>query len=150
MNLGTCNFSSLSIIVCLAIFFQSATAMAAADCRAPVRIQFEKGSSAAMLHGGIVRAEDVCYALSARAGQTLEADIKSPDENVVFSLYRPGYIVKPGSDGLDITGPTMAGAGNQDDATSLHAKLPASGRYLFLLGTTRGGGGEYQLHVQVR
>lgn len=94
-----------------------------------------------MFQGGIVQAEDVCYALSARAGQVLEADIESPDANVVFLLYRPGYRVKPGSDGLDITGSTMPGAGNQDDATSLHVKLPESGRYLFLPGTTRGATG---------
>lgn len=150
MKLRTHGLVGLSILGCMAILFQSPPARAAGNCSAPIPIRFGKGASTATVHGGIIRAEDVCYVLSARAGQTLEADIKSPDENVVFSLYRPGYSVKPASDGSDITGPTLPGAGDQDDAKSLHAKLPASGHYLFLLGTTRGGGGEYRLHVQVR
>ncbi len=88
--------------------------------------------------------------LTARAGQTILADVASPDENVVFSLYRPGYSVKPASDGPDISGPSVPGAGERDDATTVKATLPASGRYLFVLGTTRGGGGEYRLRVSVK
>ncbi|WP_419730722.1 hypothetical protein [Lichenicola sp.] len=132
----------------MTILFQS-TAAWAGDCRSPAPIEFRKGSNAAGVHGGIVRAEDVCYALVARAGQHIEADIQSPDENVVFSLYAPGYRVTPGTDGVDITGPTLPGAGDEDDATSLHATLPANGRYLFLLGTKRGAGGDYRLQVRV-
>ncbi len=135
-------------IGCMTILFQS-TAAWAGDCRSPAPIEFRKGSNAAGVHGGIVRAEDVCYALVARAGQHIEADIQSPDENVVFSLYAPGYRVTPGTDGVDITGPTLPGAGDEDDATSLHATLPANGRYLFLLGTKRGAGGDYRLQVRV-
>ncbi len=37
----------------------------------------------------------------------------------------------------------------QDDATNVKAILLASGRYLFVLGTTRGGG-EYKLKVSVK
>ena len=122
----------------------------AADCTAPAPIRFGHGGASATVSGGIVRAEEVCWVLAARAGQTMEADVTSPDENVVFSLYRPGYSVKPASDGPDISGPTVPGAGEQDDATAVKATLPASGRYLFVLGTTRGGGGEYKLRVSVR
>lgn len=136
-------------VVCLASLFQH-TAARAGDCISPVQIAFSKGSETRIVHGGIARAEDVCYALAARAGQHIEVDITSPDENVVFSLYAPGYRVRRGTDGVDITGPTMPGAGDEDDATSLHATLPTSGRYLFLLGTKRGGGGEYRLQVRVR
>ncbi len=122
----------------------------AADCNAPAPIRFRHDGTSAVVGGGIVRAEEVCYVLAARAGQSMQADITSPDGNVVFSLYRPGYSVKPASDGPDISGPTVTGAGEQDDATAVKATLPASGRYLFVLGTTRGGGGEYTLRVSVK
>ena len=49
-------------------------------------------------------------------------------------------------DGPDISGATMPGADGQHDATT----LPASGRYLFVLGTRRGGGGECTFRVSVR
>ncbi len=122
----------------------------AADCNAPASIRFRHDGTSTSVGGGIVRAEEVCYVLAARAGQTIQADVTSPDENVVFSLYRPGYSVKPADDGPDISGPTVPGAGGQDDATTVKATLPASGRYLFVLGTTRGGGGEYTLRVSVK
>ena len=122
----------------------------AAGCGAPAAIRFGPGHSQAELGGAIVRAEEVCYVLVARAGQDMQADISSPDNNVVFSLYRPGYRVKPADDGPDISGVTVPGAGDQDDATTVRATLPASGRYLFVLGTVRGGGGEYTLRVSVR
>jgi hypothetical protein len=122
----------------------------AADCAHPTPIRFARSANSATVHGGIVRAEDVCYVLSARAGQHLDATLSSPDENVVFSAYRPGYHVATGSDGADVTGATLPGAGDQDDAAALHVTVPATGNYLFLLGTTRGGGGTYHLRVQVR
>ena len=122
----------------------------AEGCSPPAPIRFRHGQTGASVDGGIVRAEEICYVLEGRAGQTLQAGITSPDDNVVFSLYRPGYAIRPASDGPDISGPTVPGAGAQDDAMSVKAVLPASGRYLFVLGTTRGGGGEYRLKVSVR
>ena len=122
----------------------------AAGCDKPASIRFRHGATSASVGGGVVRAEEVCWVLAARAGQTLDAQVTSPDGNVVFSLYRPGYSVRPASDGPDISGPTMPGAGEQDDATAVKATLPVSGPYLFVLGTTRGGGGEYRLRVSVR
>ena len=141
--------AAASILGIMAAGLQSGPVWAA-DCGAPAAIRFGHGQSQAKVSGGMVRAEEVCYVLGARAGQTVRADISSPDDNVVFSLYRPGYRVKPADDGPDISGATVPGAGEQDDATSVRATLPASGRYLFVLGTARGGGGEYALRVSVR
>ncbi len=138
-----------SILGILAVALQS-NPVQAAECSAPASIRFGHGQSQAKVKGGIARGEEACYVLSAHAGQTVDADVSSPDDNVVFSLYRPGYSVKPASDGPDISGATVPGAGEQDDATTVKAALPTSGRYLFVLGTARGGGGEYTLRVSVR
>ena len=128
----------------------TAPGLAAADCLRPAMISFAKGASTAARTGGIVRAEDVCYALSARSRQHLKLSMKSPDDNVVVAVYLPGYKVVPASDGPDISGKTLPGAADQDEARTLTAALPTTGRYLLVLGTTRGAGGEYKLNVGVR
>ena len=140
---------AVSILGILAAGLQT-NPVEAADCTAPASIRFGHGRSQTTVGGGIVRAEEVCWVLTARAGQIIQADVASPDQNVVFSLYRPGYSIKPASDGPDISGPTVSGAGERDDATRVKATLPVSGRYLFVLGTSRGSGGEYTLRVSVK
>lgn len=141
--------AAVAILGCLGVGVQADRAQAA-GCNAPTPILFRHHQTGTTVGGGIVRTEEVCYALDVRAGQSLQADLSSPDGNVVFSLYRPGYAVKPASDGPDISGPTVTGAGAQDHATTVKATLPASGRYLFVLGTSRGAGGEYRLRVSIR
>lgn len=149
MNKRACRIAAGTILGLLGAGVQANPADAA-GCSPPASIRFRHGQTGAAVSGGIVRAEEVCYVLDGRAGQALQAGVTSPDDNVVLSLYRPGYAVKPASDGPDISGPTVPGAGAQDDATSVKAILPTSGPYLFVLGTTRGGGGEYKLKVSVK
>ena len=132
------------------VMFLIAPGLAAADCGRPVMISFSKGASTAARTGSLVRAEDVCYALSARSGQHLKLSLKSPAGNVVVAVYLPGYKVVPAADGPDISGKTLPGAADQDEARNLTAALPMMGRYLLVLGTTRGAGGEYNLKVGVR
>ena len=128
----------------------AAPGLATADCVKPAVISFPKGASTAARTGGIVRAEDVCYVLNVLAGQRLSLSLGSPDGNVVVAVYLPGYKVVPASDGPDISGKTLPKAADQDEARNLTAVLPVKGRYLLVLGTTRGAGGEYKLHVSVR
>lgn len=120
------------------------------NCVKPTAIHFGHGASAASARGTVVRAEYACYTLGMQAGQTLTVKATSPEDNVVFVAYRPGYSLKQASDGPDITGPTLEGAGDQDEATSLTGKLPQTGQYLFVLGTTRGAGGSYTIRFQVK
>ncbi len=128
----------------------AAPGLARGDCVKPALIFFPKNLNTAARTGGIVRAEDVCYALSARAGQHLKLSLKSPDGNVVVAVYMPGYKVIPASDGPNISGKTLPGAADQDEARNLTAILPVMGRYLLVLGTTRGAGGDYKLQIGVR
>ena len=121
-----------------------------ADCRRPPALAFRKGASGASVSGGVARAESACYAVEAGMGQTLEIEVTSPDRNVVVSVYRPGYRVRAASDGPDFVGATLRGASDEDEATRIVSRLPASGRYLLVLGTTRGAGGEFHMRVDVR
>lgn len=120
------------------------------NCVKPTAIHFKHGASVAAASGTVLRAEYACYTLAARAGQTLTVTARSAEDNVVFSVYEPGYVLKQASDGPDITGSALSGAGDQDEATSLVSKLPQSGQYLLLFGTTRGAGGTYTVRFEVK
>lgn len=119
-------------------------------CNAPATIRFKPGASFARETGVLIRGEVVCYVIRARANQTLRAAISSPDENVEFQIYLPGYSSFLDEGETRIKGAALPGAGELDDARRLNAKLPVSGEYVLALSLERGGGGSYSLNVAVR
>ena len=122
----------------------------AADCLHPTPLHVVTRGHIEVRTGGVLRAEDACYVLSARAGQRLFVSVLSPDDNVVAAVYRPGFRVTPATDGPDIKGRTLPGASDTDDARAVRALLPTTGQYLLVLGTMRGAGGQYRLRVGLR
>jgi hypothetical protein len=127
--------------------FWSAAAVAA-PCNAPRAVRFARGQTAAEIHGGIARGELDCRTFSARGGQHLSASVGSAEHNVVFQIYRPGWRTASNDGGFDVTGTPLPGAGEGDDASSWSGRLPRTGSYLVVLGTTRGGG-EYRLRLRI-
>jgi len=106
------------------------------DGKKPIR--FAPGATSAELSGSVLRGERDLYAIEARRGQTMTLHISAPEKNAVFQLYRPGAKLTPGESGSDVTGDTLPGAGEEDDATRWTGKLPQTGRYLIVVGA-RGG-----------
>ncbi|HEY6431836.1 MAG TPA: hypothetical protein VIZ17_07605 [Acetobacteraceae bacterium] len=91
-----------------------------------------------------------CFTIEARAGQNLSiAHPGRGDTNIVIQLYRPPWRVRDGDDGLDVAGRALPGAGEGADATHWSGRLPASGAYLLVIGTSWGGG-EYRLRIAIR
>ncbi len=88
--------------------------------------------------------------MSARTGQQLDVQVRSAGQNVVLIVYKPGYAIKQDADGPDVSGSTLVGAGEQDEAMTVHSRLDQTGTYLFLLGSTRGAGGTYTLRATVK
>ncbi|MEO8713752.1 MAG: hypothetical protein ABI369_01930 [Acetobacteraceae bacterium] len=121
------------------------TCAQAAPCTAPVPIVFARGAAAAEATGGVPRGSPECWIVRARAGQRLSARVESPERNVVVQIYRPGWTIEQGAP----RGSTLPGAGEGQDATAVAARLPESGAYLVVLGTTRGSGA-YDLRVEIR
>ena len=114
-----------------------------AGCDRPAPVRFSAGAFATDLSGGVARGERACFTIGAGAGQTLSVtQRKSPDDNIVFQIYQPGW--KP-----DLSGTALKGAADGDDARAWSGKLPAKGNYLLVVGTTRGGG-EYNLRIEIR
>lgn len=121
-------------LLSLALLLGAAPALAA-GCGTPQELRFAPGTSSATVAGAIVRGDRACYAFTARAGQRVEAQVTSVEDNAVFQLYAPGWrIARDG--GAD--GGTLPGAGEGQDATRFTGPLPANGRYLVVLGGTRG------------
>lgn len=124
----------------------------AGSCGAAVvkEIRFPAGKSSIVIKQSVIRGENDQYFLSARAGQKMEVGISALEKNAAITIYQPGYRVGKDSDSiLEVKGATLQGAGEGDDATGWRGVLPKSGRYLILVGPTRGNA-TYELKVEVR
>jgi hypothetical protein len=108
-------------------------------------IHFNRGSTTAVVKESVIRGEQDFYYLTARAGQSMEVKIGALENNAAFAIYKPGYKIV--SD--EIKGDTLAGAGETDDATRWKGKLPVTGKYLFVVGGTRGNA-TYEMKITVR
>lgn len=89
------------------------------------------------VNGSVIRGERARHTLNARAGQTLEVNVTSEEDNAVFQIYLPG---EKG---------TLPGAGEMDDAKKFSGKVPADGEYVIVVGPTRGNA-TYKLNYSVK
>ena len=114
-----------------------ATILAATSAHAGTTtdIRVIPGAAGALITGAVVRGERDAYRLAAGAGQTLNVEIISVEENAVFQIYLPGK-----------GGRTLPGAGPMDNATAWKGQLPVAGTYRIVVGGTRGNA-EYTLRV---
>lgn len=134
----------------LAVLFSLFAAPAAASCAKPAEIHFAPGATSAVVEGGLARGDRDCYTISGRAGQTLSVTQHDPvDDNIAFQLYAPPWTVRHTDDGWAMGGKTLPGAGEGDDAPRFSGALPVGGRYLIVVGTTRGSG-VYGLVVAIK
>lgn len=113
-------------------------------------VHFAKGSNSTLIKQSVIRGESDQYFLTAKAGQKMEVSITALEKNAAFAIYQPGYKVGKDADGiLEIKGATLKGAGEGEDAATWKGDLPASGKYLILVGGTRGNA-TYKLRITVR
>ncbi|MFH0996774.1 MAG: hypothetical protein V1844_14955 [Pseudomonadota bacterium] len=79
----------------------------------------------------------------------MEIKISALENNAVFQIYKPGYKVSEEDGITDIDGESLPYAGEMNDAKAWKGILPVSGKYLIVVGGTRGNS-EYKLKVTVR
>ena len=128
----------------------AAATPAFADCENPEPIRFAPGTSAADLDGGLARGDRACFTIAARTGQHVAVTQPNRGEgNIVLQFYRPPWTVTVLPHGPRVSGTALPGAGEGEDAAEWRGTLPATGAYLLVLGTSRGGG-EYHVCVEVR
>lgn len=132
------------IAVAFALVFGSALGRPELD-----EIRFAKGNSTASVENSVVRGEVKYYTLQARKGQRLMATITAPEKNVAFQIYAPGYAFTADQSALKETSTPLQGAGETDDAVTWEGELPSTGKYLIVVGATRGNA-TYRVNISVR
>lgn len=111
---------------------------------------FAKGKNSTLIKQSVIRGESDQYTLTAKAGQKMAVSITALEKNAALTIYQPGYKAGKDADGiLEIKGATLKGAGEGDDATAWQGELPKSGKYLIMVGPTRGNA-TYQLKISIR
>lgn len=101
------------------------------------RVQFTRGADNATFQDGIARGENLTYLLGAGAGQTMTVSITSSEDNAVFEVFAPnGHVIGRGSMTEEMD---MVWVG----------KLPQSGDYRVVVGSTRGGS-SFSAYFQIR
>jgi hypothetical protein len=97
---------------------------------------FAPGENSASVEGSVVRGDRDVYILKGKAGQEVQVDISSPENNAVFQIFTPGKTE------------TLERAGVYDDAVKWSGRLPVSGEYQIMVGGTRGNA-SYKLVVRL-
>ena len=124
-------------------------ATAAEPIPSPKPIFFQTGSTSGTVGGRVVRSNRDLYSVKGTAGQTMTVTMTAPDDNVVFQLYEPGTTIGRDNDGLlEFHGKPLHGAAEGEDTTRWQGRLPKSGTYLIVVGSTRGNG-RYSMDVKI-
>ena len=134
-------------IVC-ATLIMSLASIASAENIDQGEIKFVRGSSSAILSGNVVRGDRDHYSLNAGAGQWMEVEISSLEDNAVFSLSIAQY----GSENQP-----LEQAGDLDDANYWYGQLPdpayskngKQNAINIMIGGTRGNAA-YELNVTIK
>ena len=112
-------------------------------------VSFAKGTNSTLIEESVIRGESDQYFLTGKAGQKMEVSISAVEQNAVFAIYQPGFKAGKDADGiLEIKGVALKGAGEGEDATAWKGLLPSSGKYLILVGGTRGNA-TYKLKITI-
>ena len=140
----------LATVVALTLSFAAEAAVFAAEpVPTPKAIFFATGSTRGTVGGNVTRGGRHLYTVKATAGQIMTVTITAPDDNAVFQIYEPGAEVTRDADGLlQFSGAALVHAGDGDDATRWSGRLPRSGSYLIVVGSTRGNA-RYSMDVKI-
>ena len=140
--------SRIHLIGAMAAAFAASVSLAAADVQRTIR--FARGTTSATVAGAVVRGDRDIYPVKANAGQKMRVRITAVENNAAFEIFRPGARYRRDQDGTyDVTGSTLAGAGETDDAKQWSGTLPSTGTYLIVVGGNRGNAG-YRMTVSIR
>ena len=133
----------------LALLMVGALLAGVAEAGVSKEVSFAKGSNSTLIAASVVRGEHDQYFLTGKAGQKMEVSLSAVEQNAAFAIYQPGYKAGKDADGiLEITGAALPGAGEGEDATAWTGVLPSSGKYLILVGGTRGNA-TYKLKITI-
>jgi hypothetical protein len=137
---------ALPMIRAITAAFSLAVLAATAVAQEAREIRFAPRSNSSTVSGSVVRGTRDIYSFSARKGQTARIDVSAVESNAAITVWRPG--ARPGPTDDDIEGTTLPGAGEGQDAQRWFGLLPETGRYIIVVGPTRGNA-TYQLRLGI-
>ena len=124
-----------------------ATASAAEPLPTPKPVYFATGSTRGTVGGRVMRGAFDLYSLKAAEGQILTVTLTVPDDNAVFQIYEPDLAIGRDAGGaLEFKGTALRAA--SDDPTRWSGRLPQSGPYVIVVGSTRGSA-RYSMDVKI-
>ena len=122
-----------------------ATASAAEPLPTPKPVYFATGSTRGTVGGRVTRGAFDLYSLTAAKGQILTVTFTVPDDNAVFQIYEPDLTIGRDADGaVEFKGTVLP----SDDPTRWSGRLPQSGKYVILIGSTRGSA-RYSMDIKI-
>jgi hypothetical protein len=125
-------FSLGLLIFCLSIFDGNRHAYSA---EIEQSIQFAKGQSSVSINGSVVRGETQKYVVRAKSGQKMSIKISAVEDNAAFQIVEPNKQFLPGAE-------------EADDAKQWIGLLPATGKYVIVVGGIRGNA-TFSLNVEI-
>jgi len=132
----------LSLVLPLA----AGLARAAEPVPTPRKFFFATGSTRGTVGGHVLRGHRDLYSLQASTGQIMTVTLTAPDDNAVFQIWEPNTALAQDADGVvEFKGTALPGA---DDATRWTGRLPRTGTYLIVVGSTRGNA-RYSVDVKI-
>lgn len=131
---------------CLSMFgvLLAASSVGAAEVR---ELRFAPGANSVTVSGAVVRGTRDVYSFVAQKGQHLDVRVTAVESNAVFAVWLPGARFEPASP-TDIQGRALRGADERTEAKQWRGALPESGRYLLVVGPTRGNA-TYDLQLAI-
>jgi hypothetical protein len=133
----------------LALLMVGALLIGVGEAGVNQEVKFPPGSNSTLIQKSVIRGESDQYFLTVKAGEKMEVSITAVEKNAAFAIYQPGYQVGKDAEGLlEIKGTSLKGAAEGEDATSWKGVLPTSGKYLILVGPTRGNA-TYKLKISL-
>jgi hypothetical protein len=107
-------------------------------------LRFVPGSTAGQVSGAVLRGERHVYGFRARQGQQATVRIAAIEDNAAIEIHAPGPTLGGQSAARAVIGVMLT----KPDARRWSGRLPATGRYLIVVGSTRGNA-TYRLDVSI-
>ncbi len=112
-------------------------------------ISFAKGASSAAYKKTMYQGKNHYYYFTARAGQTLNLDLSSQENNANFSIYKPFYLLTETDGVIDVKGEILNGKKSAYKMQNWLGELPISGQYLIVINTNQGNS-TYNLQIFIK
>ena len=113
-------------------------------------IRFSRGASSAAYKKTLLKGKSHYYYFTARAGQMLNLDLISKENDAVFSIYKPFYRLTEAEGIINIKGEVLNETKAAYRMKHWLGKLSVAGQYLILIDGIKQGSSSYNLQIFIK